>query len=99
MNLTDPAGLDTSGATPQALDHLQTALHQLRCYSDDPVASVDAALDASPEMAMGHLLRAYLHLLGTEPDGLPVARESHRRAQALPMNAREATGAGDAGVQ
>jgi hypothetical protein len=36
------------------------------------------------------VLRAYLHLLGTEPDGLPVARESQRRAQSLPMNAREA---------
>jgi hypothetical protein len=90
MNLNDSAGLVLGGATPQALDRLETALHQLRCYSGDPVASVDAALDASPEMPMGHVLRAYLHLLGTEPDGLPVARESHRRAMALPLNAREA---------
>jgi hypothetical protein len=90
MNLTDSSNLVISGATPQALDHLETALHQLRCYTGDPVASVDAALDASPEMAMGHLLRAYLHLLGTEPSGLPVARDCYRNAAALPMNAREA---------
>ena len=89
MPLTDAAGLPLSGATPAALDHLESALHQLRCFIGDPVASVDAALDASPEMTMGHVLRAWLHLLGTEPDGLPVARESHRLAQALPMNARE----------
>ena len=89
MTLTDSAGLPLSGATPAALDHLETALHQLRCYIGDPVASVDIALDASPEMAMGHVLRAWLHLLGTEPDGLPVARESHRQAMALPMTARE----------
>jgi hypothetical protein len=90
MKLTDSVGLELSGATPAALDHLETALHQLRCYIGDPVASVDAALDASPELAMGHVQRAYLHLLGTEPGGLPVARESHRRAQALPLNPREA---------
>jgi hypothetical protein len=90
MNLTDSSNLVISGATPQALDHLETALHQLRCYTGDPVATVDAALDASPEMAMGHLLRAYLHLLGTEPSGLPVARDCYRNAAALPLNAREA---------
>jgi hypothetical protein len=90
MNLTDSAGNLTSGATPQALDRLETALDQLRCFSGDPVATVDAALDTSPDMVMGHALRAYLHLLGTEPAGLPVASESHRRALALPQNAREA---------
>jgi hypothetical protein len=89
MNLTDSAGQPISGATPAALDHLETALHQLRCFIGDPVASVDTALASAPGMAMGHLLRAYLHLLGTEPAGLEVARESHRRALALPMNGRE----------
>jgi hypothetical protein len=90
MNLTDSAGHALSGATPRAVDHLETALHQLRCYTGDPVASVDAALDASPELVMGHVLHAYLHLLGTEPDGLAVARESLRHGQALPAGAREA---------
>lgn len=89
MNLTDATGLALSGATPAALDHLETALHQLRCFIGDPVASADKALDASPEMAMGHVLRAYLHLLGTEPAGLTVAQEAHRRALSLPLNARE----------
>jgi hypothetical protein len=89
MNLQDSAGLVVSGSTPAALDHLETALHQLRCFIGDPVASVTAALEASPEMAMGHLLHAYLHLLGTEPAGIDVARESHRRALALPMTERE----------
>jgi hypothetical protein len=90
MKLTDSSNLVISGATPQALDQLETALHQFRCYIGDPVASVDAALDASPELVMGHVLRAYLHLLGTEPAGLPVASEAHRHALALPLNSREA---------
>ncbi len=89
MTLSDNAGLAVTGATHAALDHLHKALHQLRCYIGDPVATVDAALDASPEMPMGHVLRAWLHLLGTEPDALPAARESHRLALALPLNARE----------
>ena len=38
MNLTDSSNLVISGATPQALDYLETALHQLRCYTGDPVA-------------------------------------------------------------
>ena len=89
MNLEDSAGHVVSGCTPASLEHLETALHQLRCFTGDPVASVNAALGLSPDMAMGHLLHAYLHLLGTEPGGIPVARESHRRALALPMTERE----------
>lgn len=89
MILQDSAGLEVSGSTPTALEHLESALHQLRCLIGDPVASVTAALEASPEMAMGHLLHAYLHLLGTEPAGIGVARESHRRALDLPMTERE----------
>jgi hypothetical protein len=89
MNLEDSAGQVVSGCTPAALEHLETAQHQLRCFNGEPVASVHAALQASPEMAMGHLMHAYLHLLGTEPDGIAVARDSHRRALALPMTERE----------
>jgi hypothetical protein len=89
MDLVDSAGNVVSGSLPSALEHLEIAQHQLRCFIGDPVASVDAALQASPEMAMGHLLHAYLHLLGTEPDGIGVARDSHRCALALPMTERE----------
>lgn len=89
MNLEDSAGHVVSGCVPAALEHLERARHELRCFIGDPVASVRAALEASPEMAMGHLLHAYLHLLGTEPGGIAVARESHRRALALPMTGRE----------
>ena len=89
MTLKDSAGHPVSGATPAALDHLETALHQFRCYIGDPVGSLAAALSAAPDMAMGHLFIAWLHLLGTEPDGLPVAREAHQRASALPLTDRE----------
>ena len=58
MTLKDSAGHDVSGATPQALDALETALHELRCYIDDPVATVQGALAAAPDMTMAHVLHA-----------------------------------------
>jgi len=74
MSMHDAFGYALTGATPDGLTHLETALHQFRCYVGDPLASVDAAIAAAPAMAMAHLLKAYLHLLGTEPAGVTVAR-------------------------
>lgn len=89
MTIEDANGHAVSGATPAALDHLETASYQFRCLIGDPGASVQAALRASPDMAMGHLFNAWLQLLGTEPAGLAAAREAHRQAMALPQNERE----------
>ncbi|MGE4045325.1 MAG: tetratricopeptide repeat protein [Acetobacteraceae bacterium] len=72
-----------TGASTGAVAHYQTALRQLQCYIEDPVASVDAALAESPDFVMAHVLRAYLHLLGTEPPGIAVARDNHAQAVRL----------------
>ena len=50
---------------------------ELRCYRGDPVARAAQAIAEAPGFAMAHALRAWLHLLGTEPAALPVAREAH----------------------
>jgi hypothetical protein len=89
MTLKDTAGHAVSGANAASLDMLETALHEFRCYVDDPVSTVQRAIAASPEMTIAHVTHAYLHLLGTEPEGRAVARESHRAAKALPADARE----------
>ena len=89
MPTHDHAGYPVTGASPQAVEMLQTALHELRCYFRDPVATVNAALAEAPDMVMGHVLHAYLHLLGTEPAALPVARQSYGCAAKLPATARE----------
>lgn len=89
MTMRDYADLATTGATADSLAAFEQASHELRCYTDDPVASVERALAASPAMTMAHVLKAWLHLLGTEPDGLPVARDCLRTAAALPANERE----------
>jgi hypothetical protein len=72
--LHDATGHPMSGATATAIDRFEQAAHELRCLIGDPLASIDHALEAAPDMAMGHVLRAWLHLLGTEPAAQPVAR-------------------------
>ncbi|OGA12075.1 MAG: peptidylprolyl isomerase [Betaproteobacteria bacterium RIFCSPLOWO2_02_64_14] len=89
MALKDSVGFEVSGANARSLEAIEQASHELRCYINDPVATVDRALAESPQLTMGHALRAYLHLLGTEPGGLPVARAACQAGQALPATDRE----------
>ncbi len=89
MNLHDSAGYPVSGANSQSLESFESAAHEFRCFIRDPVATIEGALAHSSEMVMAHVLRAYLHLLGTEPAGLPVARACHNAAIGLPANERE----------
>ncbi|CAD5108914.1 tetratricopeptide repeat protein [Zestomonas carbonaria] len=88
--MKDSNGYELSGCNAQALDLLELALHQFRCFANDPLASADAALAAAPELVMGHVLRAWLHLLSTEAPAVEVAREALASARALPHNEREA---------
>ena len=89
MNLIDKRGHRVSGANPASLDAWEQAARELLCLVDDPVASVERALVASPQMTMAFVLKAWLNLLGTEAAGVPVAREVLAAAAALPADARE----------
>ena len=87
--MKDHSGYELGGASAASLVLLEQAFHELRCYIGDPVGTVDRALAAAPQLVMGHVLKAYLHLLGTEPAGLPVAREAHAAGAKLPATERE----------
>jgi hypothetical protein len=87
--LQDSRGHRLTGADPGSLPHYETSLRELNLYINDPVASVDKALAASPDFVMAHALKAWLNLLGSEPAGLPVAREALARASRLPSTAQE----------
>jgi hypothetical protein len=89
MTIHDSLGHPLSGATAAGREHYETALRQLRCYIGDPVATIDLALADSPRFVMAHALKAYLHLLGTEPLAIPVARDCLQAAASLAMNDRE----------
>jgi hypothetical protein len=87
--LKDCRGHLVSGATDQSLPHYETALRELNLFINDPVASVDKAIAESPDFVMAHALRAWLHLLGTEPAGIAVARASRDAAWTRPATAQE----------
>ena len=89
MTIHDDLGLALSGADADGLAHYRRALRQFQCYIEDPVASVDAALAQCPDFVMAHALKAWLHLLGTEPEAIAVARDCHAAASRLPATARE----------
>lgn len=88
--MKDAVGYQLSGCNAQAIDLLERGLAEMRCYALDPLASADAALAAAPECVMAHVLRAWLHVLGTEAPALAVAREAAATARALPHTEREA---------
>ncbi|MCP5084650.1 MAG: tetratricopeptide repeat protein, partial [Alphaproteobacteria bacterium] len=89
MKIRDYHGLTYSGANHASLENYGQALRQLQCYIEDPVASVDQALAESQDFVMAHVLKAYLHLLGTEPAEVPVALASQVAAAHLGGDARE----------
>jgi hypothetical protein len=89
MTTRDHAGYVTTGGNAASIAAFEQAAEEFRSYFGDPVAAVDRALEASPAMAMAHVLKAWLFLLGTEPAGLSVARECLRSANALHVGDRE----------
>ncbi len=89
MNMIDAAGHRVSGANAESLAAFEQGARELLCMVDDPLSSTERALAASPEMTMAHVLKAWLHLLGTEPEALAVARASCAEAAKLPADERE----------
>jgi tetratricopeptide (TPR) repeat protein len=89
MTRNDALGLPMSGADATAADLYQQALHEFQCYRGDPVATTEQVSSRSPEFVMARVLHAYLHLLGTEPDGFAVARADLETVETLPSTARE----------
>jgi tetratricopeptide (TPR) repeat protein len=88
--MKDAVGYELSGGDARALDRLELAFHQYRCFADDPLETVDAALQLAPDLVMGHALRAWLMLASADGHAVPLARQSLQSAAALPHNEREA---------
>jgi hypothetical protein len=85
----DCRGHQLTGATGKSLPHYETAVRELNLFINDPVATVDKAIAESPDFVMAHALKAWLHLLGTEPAGVAVARTARDAAWSLPATAQE----------
>ncbi len=89
MNLKDRHDLTLSGTDAAAVQAFDAAARQFLLYRGDPVATLGPALATRPDFVMGQVLMAYLHLLGTEPGGIEVARAALAQAQDAPATARE----------
>ncbi|NIA67460.1 tetratricopeptide repeat protein [Pelagibius litoralis] len=89
MTHVDARGEPVSGASETAITLYEKALAQLQCYQGDPVATIEAAIEDSPEFVMAHCLRAYLFALATEVEAMAEARASFDAASGLTTSARE----------
>lgn len=84
---TDALGLPLTGASADAARLYDDSLHQLRCYTGDPVAPLSRALEDSPGFVAGHVLLAWLCLTGTDADSLAAARAALATAEPLAAGA------------
>src|SRR5262249_30101084 len=87
--LRDIRGHALTGATAKALPHYEAAVRQLNLFIGDPVATVDKAIAEAPDFVMASALRAWLHLRGTEPAGISIARAALAMTKGLPATAQE----------
>jgi hypothetical protein len=87
--MKDSLGLEISGADAAGLAHYQTALAGLERFVGDPVGEADAALRASPDFVMAHVIKGYLYGLSTEAKAVPVLRQCVEAAERLPATGRE----------
>ncbi|MEW8230431.1 MAG: tetratricopeptide repeat protein [Candidatus Thiodiazotropha endolucinida] len=89
MTIRNQFGLIHSGAHQDSLETYERALRQLLCYIEDPITTVNNAIAESPEFTMAHILKAYLHLLGTEPGDIAIANTCLKATLRLGGDSRE----------
>jgi tetratricopeptide (TPR) repeat protein len=87
--LSDLQGNSVSGATTAALELYEGANRAFNIYRGDPIGLIDGAIEAAPDFAMAHILKAYLYGVATEPAATLEASAIVERAKALSLNARE----------
>ena len=90
----DRQGNPVTGATAEAVDHFDAAVHAFNIYRGDPVALVDDAIRAAPDFAMAHILKAYLFGVATEPEAATAAKTIVSRAKHLAKTEREVSHVG-----
>ena len=87
--LKDARGHPVSGGNTRSLEIYEQAMQALQCYTGDPVALVDRAIEEGPDLVMAQVLRAYLVLSGMESRAVRSATKRLDVAGKLPANERE----------
>jgi len=91
MVISDQQGNALSGATMEAAELYGEAVVAFNIYRGDPVGLLDRAIEAAPEFAMAHILKAHLFGLATEPEATKKAKEIVAKVKALRLTDREAS--------
>ncbi len=96
MGNKDAWGLGTSSNNAASLDTYAAALASFRLYLGDPVQLIEPALEADPDFALGHILRAHVHISMWERSVMPavIGELEHLERLAPSLNDRERAHAG-----
>jgi hypothetical protein len=89
MTVKDHLGLEMTGASAAAAELYQKALHAYHCYAGDAMAPLEEALADSPSFVMGHVLKAYMTLIGADTPTAMIGVAAFETAKDLPANSRE----------
>lgn len=81
--MKDQRDVATSAADAGSLQTYETALRALNTYRGDPIAIIDQALAQDPDFAMGHILRAHVHITMWERSVLPAVNIALERLNDL----------------
>ncbi len=87
--ITDQQGNRLSGATVQAAEHYNEAQTSFALYRGDPLGVVDRAIEAAPDFAMAHILKAYMVGLATEPAANDYGKAIVNKLSAMRLDDRE----------
>ncbi len=86
----DQHGHALTGATAGAAAAYHQAVEAFNLYRGDPIALLDAAIEASPGFAMAHILKAHLLALSSEPEATRQAAGIVDQLRSMRMSEREA---------
>ncbi len=89
--LNDYHGNPMTGANASAVELYDKALEQFGLYTDDPVATIDSAIEQEPHFVMAHILKAWAFLLSTEPEAMQEAASIVTHARNLDADDRAAS--------
>ena len=92
--ITDAQRNVLSGATVEAAELFNEAVETFNIYRGDPVGLLDSAIEAAPDFAMAHIMKAHLFGLATEPEAITEAKSLVARAKSIRLSDREASHVG-----
>jgi tetratricopeptide (TPR) repeat protein len=86
--LADRQGNPLRGATAEAVELFDQALHAFNIYRGDPVGLLDRAVQLAPAFAMAHIAKAYLLAMTAEPAATRHAQTIVEAAKSLRLDER-----------